>query len=120
MVIGVICGVVVLLLIFVVCCVCYCKKKSTITTGYKRGISVDSKSLSETFDMENKNVFKKGGDLKINVVNSTEDERKIYEEFQKLEAKVDKIIAPLKSITTSRKEGNTKHNRYTDIGTTYN
>ena len=63
-----------------------------------------------------KNVFKKGEELKINVVNSTEDERKIYEEFQNLEAKVNKIITPLKSITTSRKEGNTKHNRYTDIG----
>ena len=107
-IIGVICCVVLLL----ICVFVWCwKKKSTIR------LSVDSKSLnSESIEKENTEVFKKGGDLKLNVVNSTGDERKRFEEYKTLENKVSKDITPKKSIAISREEKNTKHNRYTDIG----
>ena len=107
-IIGVICCVVLLL----ICVFVWCwKKKSTIR------LSVDSKSLnSESIEKENTEVFKKGGDLKLNVVNSTGDERKRFEEYKTLEDKVSKDITPKKSIAISREEKNTKHNRYTDIG----
>ena len=68
-------------------------------------------------DIENhQSTFIKGEDLKVNLVHSTEDERKRFEEFKKLEAKVSHHIAPVKSTAIAQKEKNAKHNRYRDIG----
>ena len=61
-------------------------------------------------------IFKKGNDLKNDVVYSTEDERRRFEEFKDLEAKVAESIAPVKTTETAREENNAKHNRYRDIG----
>ena len=61
-------------------------------------------------------IFQKGDDLKKNVVYSTEDERRRFEEFKVLEARVAESIAPIKSTEISREEDNAKHNRYRDIG----
>ena len=61
-------------------------------------------------------ILKKGNDLKKNVVYSTEDERRRFEEFKDLEAKVAESIAPVKTTETAREEDNAKHNRYRDIG----
>ena len=61
-------------------------------------------------------IFKKGDDLKKNVVYSTEDERRRFEEFKDLEAKVAESIAPVKTTEIAHEENNTKHNRYRDIG----
>ena len=61
-------------------------------------------------------IFKKGDDLKNDVVYSTEDERKRFEEFKDLEAKVAESIAPVKTTEIAREENNAKHNRYRDIG----
>ena len=61
-------------------------------------------------------IFKKGDDLKNNVVYSTEDERKRFEEFTQLETKVAASITLVKTAEVSREEDNTKHNRYRDIG----
>ena len=57
--------------------------------------------------------------LKINVLNSTEDEKNIFEEFNKLETKTAACISLVKSTKTSQKEKNKKHNRYSDIGKTH-
>ena len=61
-------------------------------------------------------IFKKGDDLKKIVVYSTEDERKRFEEFKVLEARVAESITQEKSSEISREENNAKHNRYRDIG----
>ena len=61
-------------------------------------------------------IFKKGDDLKNNVVYSTEDERKRFEEFTQLETKVATSITLVKTTEVSREEDNAKHNRYRDIG----
>ena len=61
-------------------------------------------------------ILKKGNDLKNDVVYSTEDERRRFEEFKDLEAKVAESIAPVKTTDTAREENNAKHNRYRDIG----
>ena len=61
-------------------------------------------------------IIKKGKDLKIDVVNATDDERMRFEEFQKLEAQVAESITPVKTTNISREEDNAKHNRYRDIG----
>ena len=61
-------------------------------------------------------IFKKGNNLKNDVVYSTEDERRRFEEFKDLEAKVAESIAPIKTTEIAREENNAKHNRYRDIG----
>ena len=61
-------------------------------------------------------IFEKGEDLKNNVVYSTEDERKRFEEFTQLETKVAATITLVKTNDVSREEDNAKHNRYRDIG----
>ena len=65
-------------------------------------------------------VFYKNNELKQNVVDSTQDEQKRVQEFQKLEAKVDECITPVKMTNVSREEENAKHNRYKDIGKEFN
>ena len=61
-------------------------------------------------------IFKKGVDLKNNVVYATNNEWKILEEYKDLEAEVVESINPVKTTTISREEDNAKHNRYRDIG----
>ena len=61
-------------------------------------------------------IFEKGDELKNNVVYSTEDERKRFEEFTQLETKVAATITLVKTAEVSREEDNAKHNRYRDIG----
>ena len=64
-------------------------------------------------------IFKKGNNLKNDVVYSTEDERRRFEEFKDLEAKVAESIAPIKTTEIAREENNAKHNRYRDIGNSF-
>ena len=61
-------------------------------------------------------IFKKGVDLKNNVVYATNNEWKILEEYKDLEAEVVESINPVKTTKISREEDNAKHNRYRDIG----
>ena len=61
-------------------------------------------------------IFQKGENLKNDVVHATEDEKKIFEEFQTLEARVAESITPVKKTNISCEEENAKHNRYKDIG----
>ena len=61
-------------------------------------------------------IFKKGDDLKNNVVYATKNEWKIFEEYKDLEAKVAENIDPVKTTKISCEEDNTQHNRYRDIG----
>ena len=58
-------------------------------------------------------------DLKINVVISTENEKNIFEEFNKLEDKTTDRITLVKSTNTPRKQKNKRHNRYSDISKTH-
>ena len=65
-------------------------------------------------------IFQKGETLKNDVVHATEDEKKIFEEFQTLETRVAESITPVKTTNISREEENAKHNRYKDIGKSFN
>ena len=85
-----------------------CKKKSD-----KPDILVPDEKDS---DQGKSILFVKNNELKNNVVNSTVDEQKRVQEFQKLEAKVAESITPVKMTNISREEDNAKHNRYKDIG----
>ena len=49
-------------------------------------------------------IFKKGNDLKNDVVFSTEDERRRFEEFKDLDAKVAESIAPVKTTEIAREK----------------
>ena len=61
-------------------------------------------------------IFEKGIHLKNNVVFTTEDEKKIIEEFHTLETQVAESITPVMKTDISREEDNAKHNRYKDMG----
>ena len=93
------------------------KKKPEILDAIKKKEKPNILIPDETASNRRKSIiFKKGNDLKNNVVYSTEDERKRFEEFKVLEAKVAESITPVKSTEISREEDNARHNRYRDIG----
>ena len=111
---GIIAGVVtaVIIIILAIALFFICKKKS----GKADTLVHDERD----YDQGKSIVFYKNNELKQNVVDSTEDEQKRIQEFQKLEAKVDESITPVKMTNVSREEDNTKHNRYKDIGKEFN
>ena len=85
------------------------KQKSTNTPTILLPSKMDSNHLKSI-------IFQKGENLKNDVVHATEDEKKIFEEFQTLETRVAESITPVKTTNISREEENVKHNRYKDIG----
>ena len=108
---GIIAGVVTAVIIIILAIAILfliCKKKSD-----KPDILVPDEKDS---DQGKSILFVKNNELKNNVVNSTVDEQKRVQEFQKLEAKVAESITPVKMTNISREEDNAKHNRYKDIG----
>ena len=106
---GIIAGVVTVTVIIIILAIfCIYKKKSD-----KPDTIVHNE---RDYDQGKSIVFYKNNELKQNVVDSTQDEQKRVQEFQKLEAKVDESITPAKTTNVSRGEDNAKHNRYKDIG----
>ena len=112
---GIIAGVVtaVIIIILAIAIVFFiCKKKSD-----KPEILVPNERDS---DQGKSIIFFKNNELKNNVVESTNHEQNRLQEFQKLEVKVAESITPVKMTNISREEDNAKHNRYKDIGKSFN
>lgn len=109
-------GVVVCGLLLVLSCWYYRKKKSLADA--EPGSELNESNFFQNGEEKEigHNIFMKKEDLKINVVNSMEDEKNIFKEFQKLEAMVAKCVTLVKSTQTPQEEKNARHNRYADIG----
>ena len=114
----IIAGVVILLLLIIIITLFFINKKrpeylNSLMRKDKPNILIPDVTVS---NRRKSIIFKKGDDLKNDVVYSTEDERRRFEEFKDLEAKVAKSVSPVKTTEIARKEDNAKHNRYRDIG----
>mgnify|MGYP001237512264 CR=1 FL=1 len=111
-------GVILLVLFFVLCwwCCGWCRNKKSLA---EQGYNLKARVVSNPQNKSDQDIFQKGEDLKIDIVNSTKSERNRFKEFEKLEVRVAERITLVKSTSTSQEEKNKKHNRYADIGKAY-
>ena len=109
---GIVGGLLLLLVLSMTSLICL-KKKFRPEPGPEYDVSNFQRGEEKEIHQK---IFMKKENPKVNVLNSTEDEKNIFEEFNKLETKTAACISLVKSTKTPQKEKNKKHNRYSDIG----
>ena len=110
---GIVSGVIVVLIIILIVIITTCWKKRVAALTKTQ---IKPKVILAAEKVRANVIFKKGADLKNILVSTTDDEKKIFEEFIRLEAEVFNTITHNKTTEKAHLEDNAKHNRYTDIG----